>query len=287
MKSEIKKSIVLFFVLVGFNSIIAQQKNELSSANFGQNITMTWNKNTPEQEMKDDSKALKEAGVEIKYSNVKRNSKGEIIAIKLEYKDRKGNSGSQEYNGVQPIADINLFKNKNGIGFGQTRNNDILAFENFDLNNNKDIPFFDFNNLKGSNNFNKKSKIIVQKDGKMPLIIEDGEVISGGENYTEEELNKIKSEQKFEFKNGNSQQFGFNFNNDSFDFKNLKEQMEKMQNQLQNMSPNFDNGNKSNPSDSLEELKSAKEEMIKAKKEMEEARKELQKVKSEIKMKKA
>lgn len=291
MKSQIKKSILLVIALFGFNSIIAQSKNDISNSTYGQNITMSWNKNTPDQEMKDDAKALKVAGVDIKYSNLKRNAKGEIIALKLEYKDQNGNSGTQEYNGVNPIADIHLFKNEKNIGFGQNRNNDILAFENFDFNAKKDNNlFFDFNNKFGMNdNFNSKSKIIIQNDGKAPLIIEDGEVISGGEGYTEEELNKIKSEQKFELKNGDNQHFDFNFNPNDLDIKTLKEKMEKMHNEIQGIVPNSEKNedNKSSKTNSIKELNQAKEEMIKAKKEMEEARKELQKAKSEIKMRKA
>jgi hypothetical protein len=53
-------------------------------------VVMTWNKDTPEQEMKDDIKAMAEKGITIKYKDVKRNSKNEITAIKVSYEDRKG-----------------------------------------------------------------------------------------------------------------------------------------------------------------------------------------------------
>ena len=58
----------------------AQSENNIHK----DDIVMTWKKNTPEQEMKDDCKALVEKGITIKYSDVKRNSKDEITGIRVE-----------------------------------------------------------------------------------------------------------------------------------------------------------------------------------------------------------
>ena len=67
-------SLLLLLLLVSVFQLNAQQN--LNQKVTDNTVVMTWNKNTAEQEMKDDIKALKtNNGVTIKYSNLKRNSK--------------------------------------------------------------------------------------------------------------------------------------------------------------------------------------------------------------------
>jgi hypothetical protein len=278
------------------------QKGKMLSQNFDNNgVVMTWDKDTPETEMQDDIKALrKNNGVTIEYSKLKRNDKNEIIALRIEYKDNDGNSGSQEYYGKNPIDGIRFHKGANGIGFGESQQNMGMAFNNFDfgdlqkqfgnriqmdtLGNNKSFSF-NFNDDE-SPRMKKKSKIIIQKDGKKPLIIEDGKVIEGQEDYSKEEIEKIQNENKLNSGEGN---LNFNFNGEVMDLESLKSQMEKMQRQLNKNMPDSNENSKSEKSNSnndaptREELKKTKEEMLKAKDEMEQAKKELQKAKSELK----
>jgi hypothetical protein len=307
MKTKLSKLLMIFTTLMLFvSSKNSAQDKMLSDNQVNDNVVMTWNKNTPEQEMLDDIKALKQNnGVTIKYSNLKRNIKGEITAIKIEYKDQDGNSGMQEYNGKNAIAPIQFYKNNTQIGFGGSNNsgfamngfdfNDIqqpfMKQFNFDDNNSQSFDFSD----EGKPNMKSKSKIIIKKDGKKPLVIEDGEVIEGGEGYSKDELNKIKSEQKFKLNDDGVKHLDFNFNSDNLDMKKIMQQMEKLQSQMLQLNPEGKensktlkdlNDSKSDKDTTKEELKQAKEEMLKAKKEMEEAKKELQKAKSEIKMRK-
>ena len=273
-------------------------------------VVMTWNKNTPEQEMKDDIKALKtNNGVTIKYSGVKRNSKNEIINLRIEYADNEGNSGSQEYNNKNAIPEIKFYKINGEIGFGDPNNksfggNNNLAFQNFDLNDlqnqlskgmkidslgNNKIFSFDFNDS-NEPNIVKKSKIIIQKDGRKPLVIEDGKVTEGANDYSKEEIEKIQNEHKFESKTDTE-----NSNLGRIDMNDFLDQMKKMQGQLQK--DNSNNGknqedsrvtkpSKSEQEDLKKEMRDARDEMIKAKKELEEAKKEVQKAKSEMKIQK-
>ncbi len=314
----VSKAIVTLLILVfAFQTNVFGQNFNQSNKN--NSVVMTWNKNTPEQEMKDDIKALKaNNGVTIKYSNLKRNANNEITNLKIEYSDNEGNSGSQEYKNKNSIPEIQFYKNNGEIGFGNPSNNSIntngMTFENFDFNdlqkqfsnrikidtlgNSKSFSF----DLSDENQpkINKKSKIIIQKDGRKPLVIEDGKVIEGENDYSKEEIEKIQNENKFnsDYNNG-MKSFSFNLNGDDLDMGNLKEQMQKMQDQIQKMMPNsFDNvtpsavegqvtkPSKSEKEDLKKEMKDAKDEMIKAKKEMEEAKKELQKAKSEMKTQK-
>lgn len=296
------KTIYLVLITLIFQFNFAQKSKLLTQNNDNNSVVMTWNKDTPESEMQDDIKALRKNNeVTIEYSKLKRNDKNEIIALRIDYKDNDGNSGSQEYNGKSPIDGIRFHKDAYGIGFGENQQNMGMAFNNFDfgdlqkqfgnqiqidtLGTNKNFSF-NFNDEGDSPKINKKSKIIIQKNGKKPLIIEDGKVIEGKDDYSKEEIEKIQNENKMNSGEGN---LNFNFNGNDMDLGNLKEQMEKMQRQLQQIMPNVDENSKletpksNNDAPSREELKKTKDEMLKAKDEMEQAKKELQKAKSELK----
>jgi hypothetical protein len=293
MKTQIKNLFVIttFSLLLLFQMKVVAQQNSFSLNDnvSNDNVVMTWNKNTPETEMKDDIKALSDKGITIKYSNLKRNSQNEITAIKVEYSDRKGNKGNLEYNNQKPISQIVFFKQDDAIGFGQASNANNMFVNNPFMNgfaNADDImkqfrfqsddpngQSFQFNFPEDGKSFGKsKSRIQIQKDGKKPLVIEDGVVIEGGDDYTPEEIEKIKGENKIQ---------QFNFNDDDsknqFDFRSqedldqFKEQMDKMKEEMKSFSP-----------DKKSELDQSKDEMLKAKEEMNKAREELEKAKKEL-----
>ena len=252
------KSIVSFLMLVFTFQATVFAQNNLNETSKDNSVVMTWNKNTPEQEMKDDIKALRENnGVTIKYSNLKRNAKNEITSIKIEYSDRDGNSGSQEYKNKNAIPEIQFYKNNGDVGFGNPNNNqfeNVMNFGNFGsfdladlqkqlsgrikidtLGNNKSFSF----NL--NDDFEpkiaKKSKIIIQKDGKKPLVIEDGKVIEGESDYSKEEIEKIQNENNL-FENKKPQQLGTD--SDKPDLKQLQKQLDDMQKQIQKLQKNND-----------------------------------------------
>ncbi len=256
---------------------------------------MTWDKNTPEQEMKDDIKALLEYGVTIKYNNVKRNAKNEITAIDVSFADKNGNKGSMSYANKNPIATIIFFKNGDEIGFGKAPNSfgenpfvtDFSGNENFikEYNFNFDSDSlstdkFEFK-LPNVKSFGQnKSKIILKKDGKKPLVIEDGEVVEGGEDYSTEEIEEINKNNKiYNLNNDDIYNFSFNGNSD------LADQMKKMQQQIdQLMKQNQQDNNKSSTDKDLED---SKKELEETKEELEKAKKELQKTKKVLKTQKA
>jgi hypothetical protein len=257
-------------------------------------IVMTWNANTPEQEMKDDIKALGEHGVTIAYENVKRNSKDQITAIKVTYTDRKGNKGALEMDNQKPINTIKFFKQGENVGFGEPKSNDFLSSANgFSGFSNGQNPMQLFNFSPGGtdenaksysfsfsdDNSSTKSRIFIQKDGKNPLVIEEGKVVQGGDDYTKEELDEIQKNNSVE--PSDDAFLNFNFNDQS----NLAEQMKKMQEQLnQLMQKQQDN---SQPEANEKLLQESKEELEKAKEELKKAKEELQKTKSTMKTQKA
>lgn len=285
-----------FFQTLGFAQ--TDKKFSLTDSDVSKdNIVMTWNKSTPESEMKDDIKALSERGITIKYSNVKRNSKDEITAIKVEYSDRKGNSGTMELNNQKPINTIKFYKQDDEVGFGEPSNSNGMVATNDFFNGEDIMKHFNFGNggsgmqsfnfsFPNGENFGKSnSKIIIKKDSKKPLVIEDGEVVEGGDDYTKEEIEEIKKNNKTEFSNGNSQ-YSFDLRNED-DMDNFKNQMKKMQIDLEKMTPNSDTESQEDFEKTKAEMLKAKEEMLKAKEELEKAKKDLEKAKSTLKTQKA
>ncbi|MBF6640850.1 hypothetical protein IVB69_05115 [Flavobacterium sp. J49] len=295
MKKELSLVISLLLLCPVFN--FAQTSNKSFSWNPKSpkdNVVMTWNKNTPEQEMKDDIKALSEYGVTIKYNNVKRNAKNEITAINVSFEDKNGNKGSLSYDNKNPISTIKFFKNGDEVGFGNAGNSfdgnpfitDFPGNENFlkEYNFNFDqdslsTDKFEFK-LPNAQSFGQsKSKIIIKKDGKKPLVIEDGEVVEGGEDYSLEEIEEIKKNNPTKrFNNDDIYNFRFNGNSD------LAEQMKKMQQQIDQLMQQSQSGNKSSIDKDLED---SKKELEEAKEELEKAKKELQKTKKGLKTQKA
>jgi hypothetical protein len=310
MKSKLFYCVVS--ALLTFFSNYAQGKKYLVLPNKkpSDNIVMTWNKNTPETEMNDDIKAIKEHGVIISYSDVKRNAKGEITAIKVDYADKGGSKGSMTLDNQKPINTIKFYKQDDEVGFGEPSGSDFISgnalangfnpngmMKGFSFNDDKDsLPgnqyHFEFPN--GNAFGQSNSKTIIQKDGKKPLVLENGNVVEGGDDYTKEELDDIKKNNKVEFYNGNEvPHFDFGQSNG---MGNLAEQMKKMQDQMNELmnqqslvKPNKASKakSKSDLDNTKEEMLKAKEEMQKAKEEMENAKKELEKAKSALKTQKA
>ncbi|WP_395052976.1 M56 family metallopeptidase [Flavobacterium sp.] len=83
---------------------------------------MNWDKNTSDEEFKNDIKSVKKAKIKLDISKVKRNSKGEITSITINIKDELNNNLTETYsdtNGIEPIhfiRDIDQ-KGKGRIGF--------------------------------------------------------------------------------------------------------------------------------------------------------------------------
>lgn len=117
------KYAVVFPLLVAFMlffqvETVAQMKE--SSQNSQATVVavgFVTDKNATDAEMKSDSEELKKQGIDYIFSKVKRNKKGEIIAIKVEFNDNKGNKGVKEVKGDEPIEPIYFSTESNNIGF--------------------------------------------------------------------------------------------------------------------------------------------------------------------------
>jgi hypothetical protein len=300
MRSQFRNFAFVLPTLVAFlfieNVAVAQQNPfTLDDQVNSDDIVMTWNKNTPESEMKDDIKALGELGITIKYSGVKRNTKDEITAIKVEYSDRKGNKGKMELENANPIPTIKFFKQGETVGFGEPSNgNDFFAgnpmmngfggaddmMKRFNFGGDKNSQSYSFSFPENPNLGDSETRIMIQKEGKKPLVFRNGEVVEGGDDYTPEEIEEIRKSSKIEFSGSEGNNFGEN----QFDFRN-KEGLENFKKQMEEMKSSF-GGSSKNLDKTKEEMLKAKEEMMKAKDELEKARKELEKSKTTTKTKK-
>lgn len=283
-------TLALAFTLIvgGSVSIWAQNKKKqdlITINDTSKDVVMTWNKTTPESEMNDDVKALKKYGVTINYSDVKRNTKNEITGLKVSYEDEKGNRGELKLNQQSPISTISFYKAGSEIGFGTPANSN--GMENFFFNgvpNGKMLQQFGFHDEDGNpstDNFqfnfsdnndapksNRKSKIVIKKPNKKDLIIEDGEVISGADDYTAEEIEKIKKDSEIASDNiGNKEVNPLG----EFDLRNEKG-VQEFKKKIKKIISSDETD-----TDEKSELAKAKEEMIKAKEELEKARIALEK----------
>lgn len=105
------------FILLFQVKVIAQEKKVVKNDNSSPNTQiheMIWTKSTPEDEMQSDVESMKNFGIEVNYSNVKRNEKGEIISIAISFKDKEGRSGHSEFEYEDGIKPIVLRKEING-----------------------------------------------------------------------------------------------------------------------------------------------------------------------------
>ncbi len=115
--------VLVAFVIFFQVKLIAQEKqsslpNGSTISSPTQNVTeMIWTKNSSDEELKRDIESMKKEGVNVKYSKLKRNSKGEITGIRVEFKDENGKTGVNHIMSDEPIKPIYLRKTANHVGF--------------------------------------------------------------------------------------------------------------------------------------------------------------------------
>ncbi|MEK8179989.1 M56 family metallopeptidase [Flavobacterium buctense] len=210
------------FVLLFQIKTIAQEKESdtevTRSLQHREEIRLVIDKNSSEEDLKREAKRLKnDHGVTLKCSKIKRNNKGEITGIKVEYKDKDGNKGVSQVDGKEPITPIHFYKNNEAIGFGRPKNLKVYAnvpgvhaehSEDFVYNFNDSLPNmsdfnFDFDiDIEAPEmpemleipempeateapeapemdwkNL-QESKIIIKKGDKKPMVIVNGKVLS-------------------------------------------------------------------------------------------------------------
>lgn len=189
------KNILSLFVgvlFVTFTSYSQINNNMFKWDSDVDSIYMTWNKDTPEQEMKDDIKALAEHGITVNYSNVKRNDKNEIIAIDVSFDSKTGEKGSLSYNNSKPISTIKIYKQDDTVGFGEPSSSfENMGFASNFIDDDKLMESFKFDSPFISNESRMKTITTIERTGKERVVIENGKVVEGGHDYTRAELNEL------------------------------------------------------------------------------------------------
>ena len=235
MKYALKFASLSLFVV--FHSFAQTSENDPVIKLLKDTYFVTWNKNTPEQQMKEDVKVFAEKGVALKYSNVKRNESNEIIAITISYKTKIGEKGSLSYDNIKPIGDIKIYKQNNEVGFGQMP----MFPAGLTFSSSVDPEDTMMKNYKYSypNEKPSGSRIItsIQRTGKEPLIIENGKVIEGGTDYTKEEIDEV-IKQSNESSTGVVGYKQFNYKKGNQDFSRQLEQIQKQLDDLKQKQEN-------------------------------------------------
>lgn len=203
-------------IIGGSVAVLAQnhkKKEIIEINNENDDVVMTWNKTTPESEMKDDVKALKKYGVIINYSDVKRNANKEITGLKVSYEDEKGNKGELKLNQQSPISTINFYKSGNEIGFGTPSNSNpmnsfsfggapngsavkIFGFHDEDGNPSTENFRFNFSDKNESPKSTKKSKIIIKKSNKKTWLLKMVKSFQEKTTTLQKKLKKLRKSMK-------------------------------------------------------------------------------------------
>jgi hypothetical protein len=187
MKNNLK--ITTAFLLTAFFGF-AQTEN-LKAWDY-ETIVVTWNKKTSDDAMNKDIATFAEHGVNVKFDNIKRNNQNEITAIAISYETKKGEKGALSYDNLNAINPIKIYKLPSEMGFGEPVTfGEGLSFSAEVMND--DTLMKKYNLLNKNEDIGVTSRTTIQRDGREPLIIENGKVLEGGSDYTMEELNEILS----------------------------------------------------------------------------------------------
>ncbi len=316
--SVVIPALVAFFI--SFQVKVIAQERERKIVEKQENkkiISIVIDKNSSDNDIKKDAEILKnEHDVNLKVSKVKRNSQGEITAIKVEYKDKNGNNGSMQSESDTPIEPIHFYKEsndegKNRIGFGKPkmelrRPHSVKrlaeASKDFDeeelerkiekeINENFEKSFaWSFSDDNDGKSIERK--IVIKKEGKngKPEVIINGEKL----DIPFPDLEKMDKDfnGKFEFKSDDNGPFIFKFNDEEMmrfspeDIEKIKEDamesskihIKKMKEHMEKMRPDMERMREKMQYD-REERNS---DMQKAREEMIKAKAEMQKARDEM-----
>jgi len=109
------------FILYFQVKVVAQEKHSdaLFFKGAQQGIEVVVDKNTTDDQLREHAENLRKShGIKLKFSKVKRNSAGEIVSIKAEFKDGSGTKGTTTITNDKAIEPFRFYKNGTNVGFG-------------------------------------------------------------------------------------------------------------------------------------------------------------------------
>ena len=180
---------LIAFVFLFQIKVVAQEKAEKDPSKAENAIAIcvgySTDKNATDEEMENDTKTAKEQlGIDYIFSNVKRNDKGEIIAIKIEYKTKEGKSGKIELDSDNPIEPIYFNANGDKVGFSKN------GFYNSSDENNTTvgINYKDASNLVKQNNDEHTNAVAIPNNNQVSFVTKnennDDVVVIRQSNFT-------------------------------------------------------------------------------------------------------
>jgi hypothetical protein len=205
-KRNTLKYALIIPALIGFVFLfqvktIAQEKESVTVyASPIEEIKVRIDKNSTEEKLKQESKRLKdEQGIILKYSKIKRNAKGEITEIKVDYKDKNGNKGTSHIKGNEPIEPLVFFKNDTGLlGFTKPKNRAIISNNGISILNGNQLHLNGLSHIKmdtitsddiafgyaldGDLVLNENKSVVI-KGGDNPKVIVNGKVLSSSDMH--------------------------------------------------------------------------------------------------------
>jgi len=278
--------ILIGFLLYFQVNVIAQERQGLSSkfeANSAEDITVVIDKNSTDAALKAAVAKLKSEGITLKFSKVKRNPAGEIIAIKAEFKNKEGRKGTSQIIGDEPIKPLRFFKNDDGaVGFGETKQIRIIRKGNPNSGDNNAEEIEIHTDVVEAPErperpeaieapeppeppmpADKVQKVIIKKikdkNGKITMTV-NGETI-------DIDVDKIVDDALA------SVNFNFDFDTAEID-EEAKEHMKRAKIEMEKVRPNMERAKREMES-RRPEMEDAKRELLDAKREMEDARREM------------
>jgi beta-lactamase regulating signal transducer with metallopeptidase domain len=248
-------------------------------------IGILTDKNATDDEMKSDAELLKSQGIDYKFSNVKRNKNGEIIAIKIGFNDGKGNKGVKEIKGDDPIEPIYFNAEEGSIGFTTEPDySDYVIDEKLSKIAGTEVKVKMYTTNKAKNTANWDEVVNKNKPNKLYII--------NGKEYLQNEISKgttievdgaiieLSSEEGIK-KYGLKAKDGVlifegksTFITEEEQIKNIKIEIEKAEKEIKKAKIEIENAKP--------EIERAKLEIEKAKPEIEKAKVEIEKAKIEI-----
>jgi len=131
-------SMVAIVGLISLNSFTSTNKNRITVQQ-NDSVNITIDSDTSDEELDDIKTMLKEHGITAKFSNIKRNSDGELTGIKIELKDTNGNTAVSQTSSNMPIQTFSFGRKNNSLYVSQGKGHfGNFAFFGDDMN-------FDFN----------------------------------------------------------------------------------------------------------------------------------------------
>ena len=216
--------------IVGLISLNSYSTNRESKSIYQKdvNVNITVDSDTTDDELDDINDMLKEHGITVKFSNIKRNDEGELTSIKIELRDKNGNTAVSQTSSNMPIQTFS-FGRKNGslyVSQGKSHFGNFAFFGDdmtFDFNFDHDSIFqhhfqkldslrfgsiFEFDDENNNFFFNGKSIDMEELKERMNKMFifgdEDGNFTFRGGNgnhffFGDDDDNGMKKHQKFRF----------------------------------------------------------------------------------------